>query len=117
MTLIEGQNGADHWSPVQLPSDPVDHRGPWQWATWTIASCALALLLVNAHSMQSWFNGLPPNPLTEPLRAPIVQWTDDTMRSGFDAPRANLRALWIQLQAARFGHEQPGDPGAGDAGA
>ena len=60
-----------------------------------------------------WFDELTPGPATEPLRVPVERWSAATAR--LDAPRASMRAVWERLKAARFGAEQPGQQGAGDA--
>lgn len=106
---------AEVGSPVRLLPDPVDARAPWCWATGVIATATLLLAVLNAHAIGAWFDDLTPGLVSEPLRAPVGQWTDVTSRCGLDAPRAALRHRWETIRAARFGSEQPGQPGAADA--
>lgn len=103
---------AEVGSPVLVPADPIDTVRPWRWMTGVIATAALLLSVFNAHAIGSWFDELPPSPLTEPLRAPIASWVALTGKLGFDAPRAAVRRRWEAAQAARFGDEQPGEDGS-----
>lgn len=106
---------ADIGSPVLVTPDPVDDRAPLRWTTGVIAGATVLLAVLNAHAVGAWFDELTPGPASEPLRAPVGYWTGTTQAHGLDAPRALLRSGWEKVRGARFGREQPGQPGAGDA--
>lgn len=103
---------AEVGTPVAVDPAPIDQDRPWRWATGVIAVATLFLALTNAHAVQGWFDERPPGSFSEPLRAPIRQWSALTARAGLDAPRAALRRRWQAVEAMRFGGEQPGEAGA-----
>ena len=116
MTIsADGGSIADVGSPVLITPDPVDAARPWRWTSTVIAVATALLFVLNAHAIGDWFDELTPGTTTEPLRAPIGDWTERTERAGLDTPRARLHAVWERVRAARFGNEQPGERGAAAA--
>lgn len=102
-------------SPVDLAPDPVDASRAGAWTGGVIAVATAVLLLLNAHALGGWFDDLPPSRTSERLAPAVAGIVGVTARSGLDAPRAALRARWQAAKSVRFGQEQAGEAGSGDA--
>jgi hypothetical protein len=104
---------ADAGSPVIIPDDPVDARAPLRWTTLTVAIATGLLALGNVPVAAAWLEALPPGPFVERLRPMVAEWTRVT--KPFTGLHAGMSVRWEQGHTLRFGHEQPGEPGATEA--
>lgn len=88
-------------SPVDLPRDRPGGR-PLGWATLTIFTASLFLLVTNALTLKDWIDEQTASPLQTKLAAWAGEWEEATGSLGFGTPRAELRRLWKKGQGARF---------------
>lgn len=104
---------AEVGSPVLIAADRIDARQPWRWTTTAIVTATAFLAVFNAGTAVAWLDELTPSQAVERLREPVDGWSRTTAAVGFATGRAHLRDWWQWARAARFGNEQPGEPGAG----
>ncbi|WP_164156858.1 hypothetical protein [Sandarakinorhabdus rubra] len=88
-------------SPIDIDDQPSPTAlgGRAQVAT-SVGIAAVLLLLLNAHALALWADGLKPGPRTAGIYAAAQGLSSRTAARGLDAPRATLRAGWQRLQAA-----------------
>ena len=88
--------------PVDLPSDPIDRAPALGWTAITLGVATLSLALTNAFSIESWGADLPPSATVARVMDEAGRWRAATDRAGLGAPRAAMRRIWTQTEAARW---------------
>ena len=88
--------------PVDLPDDPTDRAPALGWTAITLGVATLSLALTNAFSIESWGADLPPSPTVARVMDEAGRWRAATDRLGLGTPRATMRRIWTQTEAARW---------------
>ena len=92
--------------PVDLPEDPIDRAPALGWTAITLGIATLSLGLTNAFSIESWSADLPPSAGVARVVDEAGRWRAATDRLGLGTPRASMRRIWTQTEAARWRHQR-----------
>src|SRR4051812_28054768 len=88
--------------PVDLPHDPINRKPALGWTAITLGIATLSLALTNAFSIESWGADLPPSATVARVVDQAGRWRAATDRLGLGTPRASMRRIWTQTEAARW---------------
>ncbi|MEO6216797.1 MAG: hypothetical protein ABIO86_12255 [Sphingomonas sp.] len=88
--------------PVDLPDDPIDREPALGWTALTLGIATLSLALTNAFSIESWGADLPPSATVARVVDEAGRWRSATDRLRLGTPRASMRRIWTQTEAARW---------------
>jgi hypothetical protein len=88
-------------SPVDVAAEATGVSGLAQLAM-AVGVALVVLVLLNAHALAAWADGLTPSVRSEPVAALSHDLADATAAAGLDAPRAALKAEWDKAKAGRW---------------
>ena len=88
--------------PVDLPGGPNDWEPALRWTAVTLGIATLSLALTNAFSIESWGADLPPSAAVARVVDEASRWRAATDQVGLGMPRASMRRIWTQTEAARW---------------
>lgn len=104
---------AEVGSPVAVPIEPVvDGDHAWRWTTISMITATGLLAVLNAAALTDWLDERAPTATIERLRQPVEAWRHAVSMTHLEGVHAHVHRCWDNIRAARFGNEQPGEPGA-----
>jgi hypothetical protein len=91
------------FEPERPPHDEVEAARAKGWTTRAVLIAAALLALLNAHSLQTWAETLPPDWGGETARALADAWATRTEAAGLDRPRAAMHDAYERKKALGWG--------------
>lgn len=88
--------------PADLADDADLGAGALRWTAMVVVLTTALLALVNAQSIRSWAEELPPGPTTVQLVSAAGAWEEATAQTGLGTGRARLHKAWRGFEEARW---------------